>query len=97
MVDWTNENVLKLIEVYRSKEIIWNPMNKNHFNKILKNDAWNEIASELSDHISTTITANECKTKIVTILAAYRREKMKIRKSIGTGSGKSILRKLNYS
>ncbi|XP_025196112.1 uncharacterized protein LOC112595201 [Melanaphis sacchari] len=87
MVDWTNENVLKLIEVYRSKEIIWNPMNKNHFNKILKNDAWNEIASELSDHISTTITANECKTKIVTILAAYRREKMKIRKSIGTGSG----------
>lgn len=49
----------------------------------------------MSDHISTAIIANDCKTKIVTILAAYRRKKMKIRKSIGTGSGKSILRKLN--
>lgn len=96
MADWTNENVLKLIEIYRSKEIIWNPTNKNHFNKILKNDAWNEIASELSDHISTAITSNDCRNKMVSIHAAYRRENMKIRKSVGTGSGKSILPKVNY-
>lgn len=96
MADWTNENVLKLIEIYRSKEIIWNPTNKNNFNKILKNDAWNEIASELSDHISTAITLNDCRNKMVSIHAAYRRENMKIRKSVGTGSGKSILPKVNY-
>lgn len=97
MADWTNENVLKLIEIYRSKEIIWNPTNKNHFNKILKNDAWNEIASELSDHIlSTAITSNDCRNKMVSIHAAYRRENMKIRKSVGTGSVKSILPKVNY-
>jgi len=96
MADWTNENVLKLIEIYRSKEIIWNPANKNHFNKILKNDAWNEIASELSDNIATAFTPNDCKNKMVSINAAYRREKMKIRKSVGTGSGKLILFTLNY-
>jgi len=96
MADWTNENILKLIEIYRSKEIIRNPTNKNHFNKILKNDAWNETASELSDHISTAITSNDCRNKTVPIHAAYRIEKMKIPKSIGTVSGTSLLPKLNY-
>lgn len=96
MADWVNVNVLKLIGIYRNKEIIWNPTNKNHFNKILKNYAQNEIASELSDHISTAITSNDCRNKMVSIHAAYRREKMKIRKNLGTGSGKSILPKVNF-
>lgn len=96
MADWTNENVLRLIEIYRSKEIIWNPAIKNHFNKTLKNDVWKEIASELSDYIATAITSNDRKNKMFSINAAYRRGKMKIRKSVGTGSGKSILPTLNY-
>ncbi|KAL4113308.1 hypothetical protein QTP88_016957 [Uroleucon formosanum] len=86
MADWTNENVLRLIEIYRSKEIIWNPAIKNHFNKTLKNDVWKEIASELSDYIATAITSNDRKNKMFSINAAYRRGKMKIRKSVGTGS-----------
>jgi len=72
------------------------PYKQNHYNKILKNDAWNEIASEFSNQISTAITPDECRNKMVSIQAAHRREKMKIRKSVGTGSGKSILPKLNY-
>ncbi|GBP97692.1 hypothetical protein EVAR_65931_1 [Eumeta japonica] len=47
----------------------------------MKEDAWQEIEKKLG------IAAPECKQKIITILASRRREKMKIKKSSGTGKG----------
>lgn len=47
---------MKLIEV------------RSNLNKILKNDAWNEIASELSNYIKTATTSNDYKNKIVSLI-----------------------------
>jgi hypothetical protein len=42
-MEWTQENVIEFIELYKRKEIIWNPM---HFNKIEKQDAWEELEKQ---------------------------------------------------
>lgn len=43
MMSWNNESVIKLIKAYKNKEIIWNPRNQNHYNRLLKKDAWDEL------------------------------------------------------
>lgn len=46
-MQWDQETVLKLIEIYRTKEILWDPKHKHYYNKVLKNDAWVEISEEM--------------------------------------------------
>jgi hypothetical protein len=36
-MEWTQENVIEFIELYKRKEIIWDPKHPMHFNKIKKN------------------------------------------------------------
>jgi hypothetical protein len=55
--EWTEANTLHFIELYRSKETLWNAKHPRHFNKILRNDAWEELASELNK------TAEEARKK----------------------------------
>lgn len=90
MAYWTKKNVVEFVKMYRDKDVLWDPENKSHFNKKTKSDAWNEIAAEFSRHVSNEVSANECKKKMSSLLAAYRRERLKIRKSHGTGSGKCL-------
>jgi len=52
-----------------------------HFNKIRKQDAWEELGKEMNT------SADECKKKMENLLSSLRRKKMKIRKSSGTGKG----------
>jgi hypothetical protein len=35
-VEWTQENVIEFVELYKRKEIIWGPKHPMHFNKIKK-------------------------------------------------------------
>ena len=44
-IEWTQENAIELIELYKRKEITWDPM---HFNKIRKQDAWEELRIEIN-------------------------------------------------
>jgi hypothetical protein len=53
-----------------------------HFNKIKKQDAWEELGKEMKRPV------DECKKKMENLLSSLRREKMKMRKSSGTGKGK---------
>jgi len=46
-MDWTQENVIEFIELYKRKEIIWDPKHPMHFNKIKKQDAWEELGKEM--------------------------------------------------
>lgn len=64
MFEWSNETILNCIEMYHNKEILWNPLNKNNFNSLLKNDAWVSIANGLSACSMKTISSNECHKKI---------------------------------
>lgn len=40
MADWTNEIVIKFLELYQSKDILWNPKHRNHKNKAKINDSY---------------------------------------------------------
>ena len=68
-------------ELYKRKEIIWDTMHPMHFYKIRKQDAWEVVEKEMNRPV------NECKKKTENLLSSLRREKMKVRKSSGTGKG----------
>jgi hypothetical protein len=78
IVKWTQESVIELIELYERKEIIWDT---KHFNKIRKQDAWEELGKEMNRPV------DECKKKMENFLSSLRWEKMNMRKSSGTGKG----------
>ncbi|GBL83974.1 hypothetical protein AVEN_269453-1, partial [Araneus ventricosus] len=78
-MEWTEEKSLKLIEVYRSKTLLWDPKHSDHYRKNLKEDAWNEISKEISSPVA------QCKKKMVSLLASNRREKQRVKNSKGTG------------
>jgi hypothetical protein len=61
--------------------VLWNPNDSAYYRKPLKNDAWREIADSMK------MDAEECKNKMISLLASYRRENAKIRKHEGTGKG----------
>ena len=77
----TEGSVIELIELYKRKEIIWDPKHPMHFNKIRKQAAWEELGKEMNRPV------DECKKKMENLLSSLRREKMKMRKSSGTGRG----------
>ena len=54
-MEWTQESVIELIELYKRKRIIWGPKNPMHFNKIRKQDALEELGKEMNR------TVDECK------------------------------------
>ena len=80
-MEWTEGSVIELIELYKRKEIIWDPKHPMHFNKIRKQDAWEELGKEMNR------PADECKKNVENLLSSLRREKMKMKKSSGTGEG----------
>ncbi|XP_047523656.1 uncharacterized protein LOC125062119 [Pieris napi] len=80
-MSWDNESVIKLIDAYKRKELLWDPKQKNYFNKLLKKDAWDELEVELQRPLE------QIKKKMDYLLAALRREKQKITKTKTTGQG----------
>jgi hypothetical protein len=48
-MEWTQENVIEFMELYKRKEIIWNPKHPMHFNKIGKQDAWENWEKKSTD------------------------------------------------
>jgi len=44
----TQESAIELIELYKRKEIIQDPKRPMHFNKIRKQDAWEELGKEVN-------------------------------------------------
>jgi hypothetical protein len=40
---WTQKSVIEFSELYTRKEIICDPKHPKHFNKIKKQDAWEEL------------------------------------------------------
>jgi hypothetical protein len=55
-----------------------------HFNKIRKQDAREELGKEMNRPV------DECKRKMENLLSSLRREKMKMKKSGGTGKGEYL-------
>ncbi|CAL7945182.1 unnamed protein product [Xylocopa violacea] len=77
----SKEQTLELIAQYRKRSLLWDPKSPNRYNKIRKEEAWQEIAQKMKRSV------DECKKKMEYLLTALRREKMKIRRSIRKGVG----------
>jgi hypothetical protein len=79
-MEWTEGSGIELIELYKRKEIIWDPKHPMNCNKIRQQDAWEELRKEINRTI-------KCKKKMENLPSSLRREKMKMMKSSGTGKG----------
>jgi hypothetical protein len=84
-MEWTEEECLALISAYEKQKILWNAKHPQHYNKLRRNDAWEEVAGEMR------VDAETCKKKMTASLASLRRERAKIKKSMVTGRGKTHL------
>lgn len=84
-MEWTEENCLHLIDLYRNAAVLWNPSDPNYYKKHLKADAWREVGKAMN------LTDEMCKNKMITLLSSFRREKAKVKKSQGTGKGKFFI------
>jgi hypothetical protein len=47
-MEWTRENVIEFNELCKRKEIVWDPKHPMHFNKIRKQEAWEELGKEMN-------------------------------------------------
>ncbi|XP_054010747.1 uncharacterized protein LOC128893649 [Hylaeus anthracinus] len=81
-MEWSDDATLQFIEIYRANEILWNTKHPSYYNKMKKNDVWDEIAMEFHT------TAEECKKKMNALRSALRRERAKIKKCQGTRKGR---------
>lgn len=81
-MEWSRHKIFLLINLYRNRPILWDPQSLQHYNKIEKQEAWQEI----SDKLGTS--ANECKRKMSSLLASFRREKARMSKSEDTRASK---------
>ncbi|GBM38145.1 hypothetical protein AVEN_48482-1 [Araneus ventricosus] len=90
IMEWSEEILLKLIRAYRNKRLLWDQIHKNHYRKNLKANAWKEI----SDEINTSVV--QCQKKMLSLLSSYRRERRKVRSSMGTGKRRVESRWFGY-
>lgn len=81
MGDWDHDKILKLVGMYETKPELWDPTNTNYHMRNKKHDAWTEIARELECDIDVV------KGKMNSLLSSFRREKVKMKKSLKTGTG----------
>ncbi|XP_050298442.1 uncharacterized protein LOC126737557 [Anthonomus grandis grandis] len=81
-MEWNREACLKLIDIYEQNPVLWNPKHGLYYNKIKKHDAWVNIGQNMQ------CGSEEVKKKMESMLASFRREKSKGKKSVGTGKGR---------
>jgi hypothetical protein len=84
-MEWTEEKCLELISAYEKQEILWKVKHLQHYSKLRRHDAWEEVAGEMG------VDAETCRRKMMALFAYLRREKVKMKKSIVTGRGKTHL------
>lgn len=82
---WSEKQSLELISLYEKKPVIWNPRNPYHYKQPFKNAAWKEIAHTLKRDVE------DCKNKMISLLASYRRERSKVKKSLDSGKSNFLI------
>lgn len=81
---WTQENVLKLIEVIEMNSCIWEYSSGDYKNRQHKDDAWREVQRSIIVH-----SVDECKAKWNNIKISYN----SIKKKYATKSGQGVSEK----
>ncbi|XP_069688648.1 uncharacterized protein [Periplaneta americana] len=82
-MEWSEEEMLGLVEEYKLCPVLWNPSDKDYYKKHKKIDAWRDISTNIGR------PEEDCKKKIISLLSSYRREKSRVKKSNRTRKGYS--------
>ncbi|KAK5648296.1 hypothetical protein RI129_003188 [Pyrocoelia pectoralis] len=85
--NWTTENSINLIELYRNAECLWNPRDGIYKDRYRKHDIWVEISNAMGAGV------DEVKRKIKNLVAQYYREKKKYRAYKKSGAGAYFISK----
>nr|CAH7753471.1 unnamed protein product [Callosobruchus chinensis] len=80
-MEWNDTGVLKLIELYREREVLWNCKLKDYKNKNNRHDALLEIA------ILFGVGKEEIEKKVRYLISHFAREVKKEQDSKKSGSG----------
>ncbi|CAG5011242.1 unnamed protein product [Parnassius apollo] len=80
---WTERDTVRFVELYEEEQVLWNVRLKDYKNK----DARNAAIQRIIHNLNMEVTIKEVNTKINNIRSTYTQEKVKIKKSTGTGSG----------
>ncbi|KAF5308920.1 hypothetical protein FQR65_LT00002 [Abscondita terminalis] len=78
-MDWNKEKCLVLINFYKSYTILWNPVDRNDYDKNVREKAWSEIGLRMNTNPA------HCKTVMKLLLARFKREQWENYKSVSTG------------
>lgn len=81
----TQEQSIRLIELYRAYKMLWDPKDPKYLNKSQREDSWREISTKLQCPVS------ELKKKMESLLGSYRREKSREKKAILQAQVKNFL------
>lgn len=82
MPDWSNEKVIRFLELLESEKVIWDSREKNHKLKHKVHDAWKRISEQMEN---TPI--DELKSKKKSLMATFRPLLKKKRNTLKTGTG----------
>lgn len=80
-MEWSNEKVLTLIELYRSRPILWDCKLRGYKDRKKRHDAFIEIA------VSFGIEKDEIERKLKNLLCHLSREMKKEKDSVKSGGG----------
>lgn len=78
---WSSEKILEFIQMFQSKELLWNPSNKDYHMISRKEEAWQDIANSIDMDVA------DLKSKMISLSSSFRRENAKIKASRTSGSG----------
>ncbi|XP_030762475.1 uncharacterized protein LOC115887245 [Sitophilus oryzae] len=79
-MEWSEEKSLCLVGNYKLHRNLWDSRHFDYFKKDVKTRTWNKIG------LAVGASPADCKRKIMSLLATYRKEKNKIRTSKKEGS-----------
>lgn len=69
---WTNDLTLEFLDVYEKHPVLWNSCHPGHKNKNILQDAWTEVANELS----VTMTVVALNRKKGSLMSTYRTQEI---------------------
>ena len=82
-MEWDQDICVQLINEYKNKEVLWNPRDPAYYNKVKKDDAWEELSEKFEKN------CEELKKKINSLKGSYRREKARAKtRNARVGKGK---------
>jgi hypothetical protein len=84
-MEWSNKDIFKFIELYKSESVIWDPKNASHSDRNKVHSAWERIKVGLEE-AGKQFSVKQLKTKKDALMATFRKLSQRVRQSMKTGT-----------